>query len=557
MDILTTSAREKAFQENLGIKLPTDSRADEIYELTRENGRRSLYFFATAILKWDKIEAVPHRSVCDFMQKVPKQRKVILIPRDTYKSTVGSKSLPLWILIQKDFCGLPGPEHRILLSSFASQNAAKQIKSIRQQVERNETFRWLYHDIIPDISRTTWSDTNLLFPREGMYGEDTIEAAGVDTHIVSRHYTVQIKDDLEDLAAMMSPAVRNRVKEYYRSAEALFVDEQNAFDLLIGTRWGVDDLYSDIIAKESDTYEFFVRPLLWTREDLERDLRESEESQRPAIWNMDPDIHAPDPDKKYFFFPRLFPEESCSRLRKKQGQFMFSMLYQNNPKDPALAEFRDTDIGWFRLNQDGDLVIEHHNGEIETLDFDTLKRVLMWDPASGERDIKRNSRNAMVVAGQDSRSRVFILDAFAERRNPAFLYGKFIGLHQRWQCHKAGIEAVNFSRTLKFPLYKEQIRIGHKFPVTDQTPVGDKDYRIRTLIPYVESHDFFVRRGLRDFHEEMKGFPTFGTKDLLDAGAACLDLLGTEMMAGGSINKRQHSVDQSRRLATRSTVTGY
>lgn len=528
MDILTRDVQRERFEE-LGYALPTESRADELYEMTRLNGRRSLYFFTTAILKWDKIETVPHREICDFIQRVPPTRKVCLVPRDTFKSTIGSKSFPLWILIQDEFLGLPGPEHRILLWSYSQANAVKQIRSIRQQVERNETFRWLYHDFIPDISRTTWSDTNLLFPRDGMYGEDTIEAAGIDTHIVSRHYTIQIKDDLEDEESMLSPAIRARIKNGYRAAEALFVEEQTAYDLLIGTRWGVDDLYSDIIANESETYEFMVRPIRWTREDLLRDLREAEETQRRPIWNMDPERFAPDSEKTYYFFPRLFPEESCTRLLRKQGQFMFSMLYMNNPKDPALAEFAEGDIAWFRFDQDGNLVIDHHNGETEVLPFDDLKRVLMWDPASGERDIKRNARNAMVVMGQDRRNRLFVLDAFAERRNPAFLYPKFIGLHQRFNCHKAGIEAVNFQRTLKFPLYKEQIRIGYRFPVVDQTPIGDKQARIRTLIPYMESHDLFVRRGLRDFHEELRGFPTFATVDLLDAAAACLDLLGTEL----------------------------
>lgn len=556
MDIISKDAQREAFQNNLGISLPTESRADEIYYTTRENGKKNLYFFATAILKWDKIEREPHLDVCNFIQKIPKRRKLCLLPRDTYKSTVGSKSLPLWILIQDEFCGIPGREHRILLGSHSSQNASKQIKSLRQQVERNETFRWLYHDIIPDVSRTTWSDTNLLFPREGMYGEDTIESAGVETHIVSRHYTVQIKDDLEDEAALLSPAIRQRVKSWYKAAEALFVSEQDAFDLLFGTRWGVDDLYADIIANESDTYEMMVRPLLWMREDLLRDFREAEQTEKPPVWNMDPDRFAPDPDKKYFFFPRLFPEESCNRLKKKQGQFMFSMLYQNNPKDPALAEFLDKDIGYFRLNQDGDLIIEHHNGEVETLPFDTLKRVLIWDPASGEKDIKKNARNAMVVAGQDSRNRIFALDAFAERRNPSFLYAKYIGMHKRWDVHKAGIEAVNFQRTLKFPLYKEQIRLGHRFPVEDVTPIADKHSRIRTLIPYHESHDLFIRRGLRDLYEELHGFPTFGTVDLLDALAACLDLLGTEIVINAYVGRKSRHVD-SRRLATRSSVTGY
>jgi predicted phage terminase large subunit-like protein len=559
MDIISKDGQKEIFRREFGTSLPTESRVDEIYEMNRRMARESLYFFSTAVLKWGLIEKVPHLEMCNFIQDQVRRRKLLLVPRDCYKSTIASKSFPLWVLIQEMFCGLPGLEHRILLQSFSSVNAAKQVKSIRQQIERNETFRWLFPEVMPDIARTTWTDTNLLFPREGMYGEDTIEVAGMDTHIVSRHYTIQIKDDIEDKESMESPTVRARVKSSYRAAEALFVDEQTAFDLLVGTRWGVDDVYADIIENESETYSVMCRPLVWTRDDLELDFADAKESEKPPVWNMDPDVFAPDPEKKYYFFPRLFPEASCQRLLRKQGQFMFSMIYQNNPKDPALAEFKDSDIGWFRVDQDGDLIIEHHNGEVEKLYFDTLKRVLMWDPASSDKEIKKNARNAMVVAGIDARGRVFILDSFAERRNPAFLYGKFIGLHQRWRCHKAAIEAVNFSRTLKFPLYKEQMRVGYRFPVKDQTPIGDKGSRIRTLIPYTESHDFYIRRGLKDFHEEMKNYPTFATVDLLDAAAACLDLFGAETGArdGEQKGQRRREIDQAQRLATRSGITGY
>lgn len=552
MDIIETKAREQIFNGHV----PTDSVADEVLEKTRENGRNSLYFFATAICGFDKVQRNPHLELCSFIQRIPKRRKVLLIPRDCYKSTIASKALPLWILLQKDFCGLPGREHRILCASFSSDNAKKQIKAIRHLVERNTLLQLLYPEIMPDFSRTTWTDSNLLFPRDGVYGEDTIEAAGVDTHLVSRHYTVQIKDDLEDEKAMQSPTVRSKVYSWYKSAEALFVDEQSAFDLLVGTRWGVDDLYAQIKQNEAGTYEFLCRPLHWDRESLLADVKSAAESDSPPVYDMDPEKYAPEPKKEYFFFPTLFPKESCERIKQKQGTFMYSMLYLNNPKDPALAEFKERDFRYFVFDPTGQLVLEHDDGTKEVVPFDSLKRVMFWDPAMSGPEQKRNDRNAMVVVARDSHDRYFVLDALIERQNPTFLYHKFIGLHKRYEIHKAAIEDVAFQRVLKFPLYQAQMKFGHKFPVIDQRPVGDKDSRIRSLIPYVESHQLWLRRGLKDLLEELKGFPLFPTKDGVDALAACIELQGLK----GPVSERQqrrNERDDNRRSATRNTLTGY
>lgn len=557
-DILSTSAREQIF----GANIPTDSAQDEIWQMTRENGINSLYFFITAVCNFDKVQRNPHLELCSFIQRVPSMnreiggRKVLLIPRDCYKSTIASKGLPLWILIQKSFCGLPGREHRILCGSFSSDNAKKQIKAIRHLIERNTFLQWLYPELIPDFTRTTWTDSNLLFPRDGVYGEDTIEAAGVDTHLVSRHYTVQIKDDLEDEKAMQSPTVRKKVYDWYKAAEALFVNEQEAYDLLVGTRWGIDDLYAKIKEFESETYEFLCRPLHWTKEDLDTDVRMSKESSRPSVYSMDPERYAPDQNKTYFFFPTLFPEDSCKRIKAKQGSFMYSMLYLNNPKDPDLAEFREKDLRYFDFDTHGNLLITNDDGTKETVIFDSLKRVLFWDPAMSGPEQKRNDRNAMVCCGLDSEDRMFVLDAHIERQNPTFLYTRYISIHRRFQVHKAAIEDVAFQRVLKFPLYKTQQELNYRFPVIEQRPVGDKDTRIRSLIPRTEMHQLFVRRGLRELREELLGFPLFPTKDGVDALAACQELFGLKVPMSDRQNQRQQR-QASRRMGSRDSTTGY
>lgn len=555
LDIILDHGK-KEIEAALGIDLPSSSKADELRELTKRRGKESLFFFATGILNYDKVQRNPHLELCNYIQSQDPRRKVVLIPRDCFKSTVGSKSFPLWILIQDDFLGLPGLEHRILLASFSSENAKKQVKAIRQQIERNTILRWLYPEIIPDFSRTVWTDSNLLFPRQGVYGEDTIEAAGVDTHLVSRHYTVQIADDLEDLESFQSPTVRKKVKEWYKASEALFVEEQSAFHLLIGTRWGVDDVYSHIQTNESETYSFLVRPLQWTREELKSDLEDAKEHNRPPIWNMDPDVYAPDADEQYFFFPAFFPADSCRRVRNKQGAFMYSMLYLNNPRDPSMAEFRESDLQYFEFNADGDIVINHGEGSIEVIPYELCRRVMFWDPALSAADKKKNARNAIVVAAKDPKGRIFVFEAYAQRQEPTLLFAKFIGLHRRYVVERAAIEDVAFQKVLKFPLYREMREQGYQFPVLEERPVGDKDYRIRSLIPYHESKLLYVRRGLKDLVEEMKGFPLFPTKDIVDALSACIPLLA-KVPAKTERQMLTEARREGERMSGRSSLTGY
>lgn len=568
MDILSTKATRKQF-EDLGIAPPTSSQGDEMRERTRQLGKKSLYFFSTAILGWNKLEVDPHRHICDFIQ-TPNEaplspfRKALLVPRDCYKSTIASKSLPLWYIIQDDLMGMPGKEHRILLCSSASTNAQKQIQSIRQQIERNRLLPWLYPEIIPDLSKTTWTNSNLLFPRDGMYGEDTIEAAGVDSHIVSRHYTIQIKDDLEDKQSFEQPTVREKVISFYKSAESLFVDEQTAIDILVGTRWGINDLYNEIRENESGSYGFYTRPLHWTREELQLDQRIAEETGKLPVYNMDVERDAPEANKAYYFFPKLFPPDSCDRIKKKQGSFMYSMLYMNNPRDPALAEFRETDLRFFEFDKEGNIVIENtDDAKFDTVLFDSLTRVLFWDPALTEREMKKRSRNAMLCMARDNRGRLFVLDAYAEFKNPAFLYSKFIGMHQKFRVAKAAVEDAGFQRILIHPLYQRMKEMNYHFPVEGQAPLGEKDARIRTLIPFVETHDLYIRRGLTDFIEEIRGFPVFPTKDLIDAAAATLALLSkaeyAKPVATQQTQRQQRHLQavEDRRLESRSAVTGY
>jgi predicted phage terminase large subunit-like protein len=558
-DIITRQAQTRNFGM-LGIDLPTDSIGDEIYASTRANGRKSLYFFTTAILGWNKLRQHPHLEMCNFIQRLPpepgaKRRKLLLVPRDCFKSTVASKSFPIWVLVQEEYLGLPGLEHRILLTSHSGDNSAKQIKSLRAQIERSEMLQWLFPEIIPDFGKTTWTDRNLLFPRQGMYGEDTIEAVGVESHVTSRHYTIMVHDDLEDKQSAEQPSVRQKVKTFYRSSESLFVDSETAFELTVGTRWGIDDVYADIMRDEYEYVETMVRPISWTREELEADFAQAEEDKTLPTYNMDPDTYAPEVGKTYLFFPDHFPEHTIERVATKQGSFLFSMLYRNNPKDPSLSEFQMDQVIWSDLDTEGNIVLSLPDGSKELVDLDMCTRVLFWDPAMGKRDTKNGARNAMVCAAIDRKKRVHFLDAFAEKKKPELCIGKFVAMHQRWRVHRAAIEDIGFQKYLKFPIYHFQKEVNYTFPIRNFPVDVDKEARIRSLIPYNESGSMSIRRGLKVLIEEMKNFPQFMTVDVLDAAASCVEL--GRGGAGVEQSNPRARAESAARNASRNSSTGY
>lgn len=538
----------------------TTSRIEDLLGQTKQRAIESLYYFTTAVLSWNKLKPVPHLEMCTFIQDRENSRKVILVPRDCYKSTVASKSYPLWVVVQPEYFGLKGCEHRILIRMHSSDNAKKQVQSIRRQVERNEILRRLFPELIPDLNLpgSVWTDSALLFPREGMYGEATIECAGIDTHVVSRHYTLMIKDDLEDLASYESATVRNKVKTTYKADESLFVEEATGVDRVVGTRWGINDYYDDIFTNESDTYQKMVRPLEWTRQDLERDLEEAAKKGIPPVWGMDPDTYAPDPEKRYLFFPELFPIDACRRLRAKQGDFMYSMLYLNNPRDPSLLEFKPEFLQDCWLSQENEVCFEDRQGRTVRQPLDALHRVLMWDPALDAKKVKQGCFNAMVVMAQDRYYNRFLLDVFVEKKDPTKLIDKYIGMHQRWMVQKAGVEDAGFQRILKNPIYHRMAELEYSFPVKEQAPIGDKDFRIRGLIPGAELGRLFIRRGLHpEARTQLEGFPNYPFKDVPDAMAAACELFGSTTQAKDEHTVRRERKEEERRLASRNPVTGY
>src|SRR5712671_860906 len=109
-------------------------------EEKKERGLKDLFFFAKYILGYEQLEEQPHRGLCDTLIS-PVKRKLILEPRNSFKSTIATIAFCVWKITKF-------PEIRILIDSQDLTNSKKFLSEIKGHFETNDEFRMLYGDFV-------------------------------------------------------------------------------------------------------------------------------------------------------------------------------------------------------------------------------------------------------------------------------------------------------------------------------------------------------------------------------------------------------------------------
>lgn len=164
-----------------------------LLEKQRRMARSSLYYLAKYVLKFVDVELQPHWELCDFLQKNWQRDCLILLPRGTFKSSITSVSLPIWLFISHS------RDLRILLTGGELGNAINFLGLIKQNFESNPSLRLLFGDFSANRRKDTWHSKALsIAGRERLRAEESLTAASYSVSKVSQHYDVAIIDDLQN-----------------------------------------------------------------------------------------------------------------------------------------------------------------------------------------------------------------------------------------------------------------------------------------------------------------------------------------------------------------------
>lgn len=434
-----------------------------------ERGRNSLFFLARGILGFDDLTAHIHKPLCEELEKFEENTRMgVELPRDWFKSTLGSIAYPIWRAIRNH-------DVRILVVQNSMANARKKILAIKQIFEKNDLFRALYPEILPTKS-STWTQECLTVNRKEAHPEGTFEAAGVGTAITSRHYDLIVQDDtispgkdaMTGVAQQPTQLEIEKAIGFHRLTHPLLLHPSKSQLLVIGTRWAVGDLIG-WIKKNAPHFKWFSR-------------KARDESGKP-IWDR-------------------YDEKVLCELELELGPYMFAALFLNDPTEAINQVFRRD---WIRYYQN--------------MPRTGLVYCTSIDPASAKREESAEPDYSVVLttAMKVETGDIFVVDYTRERMNPGQHIDAIFDHWHRYHSVVFKLDAIAYQRTLGYWLRRRMDKTKTQFYIEEvKSLTTSKVDRIRGLQPYFANGKIAIRATMPELERELLAFPKGVHDDLID-----------------------------------------
>lgn len=467
--------------------------------------KETLFDFTQGTLGYEDLVHEAHDPVCHMIeqavyeQQYNKRHKIreqvarmILIPRGTFKSTIGAKATPLWIWSQLD------PNYRVLLGSQTQDLSRQTMYAIRGQIETNPTFIEKYglwgasSKNAADRQRWTSYTMDIAIRKDWTRREPNISCSGIDVVKTGFHYDMIVLDDLHDQNNTRTHEQIQKVIEYYRLILSLL--DPDGLVLVFGTRWANEDLYGYILEHEHEFWKTYVRGALT--------------------------------DEGELLYPTILSREFLRAQRARQADYIFSCQYLNRPVNLETAPLKKE---WLQRYEPHELPQPHEGRTYMTI-----------DPATSSRSGKDYS--SVTVCFWDTEGDVWLLDGFRDRMGPHQFIDRSLNMARSWRArglHGIGIETHGFQEYLKFEMERQMRKRRDFYQITELRPsLRRKQDRIMRLEPLARRGGFHIpssmpRRSYHlkkevDFTEDLLGewefFPQGQTDDILDCLAYQLDV---------------------------------
>lgn len=213
-----------------------ETKAEVINRMLREKFQNSLYLTAKYLLGYNDITSHTHGDMIMNLQS-DTRRKLICMPRGTFKSSVSSVSYPIWCLMRD-------PNVRVLIDSEIYSNSKNFIREIRHKLESQQVA-----DIFGPAIGPTWGEGEITVAwRNKPFKEASVTASGIEAVKVGQHYDIIICDDLNSDNNSRTPEARKKVIDHYRMLTSIL--EPNGTLVVVGTRYSSSDVLGWVLENE-------------------------------------------------------------------------------------------------------------------------------------------------------------------------------------------------------------------------------------------------------------------------------------------------------------------
>jgi hypothetical protein len=458
------------------------------------------FFLCYTVLGYTRLSTGLHGNLAEWIKNTSHiQFREILLPRGHFKSTLCTIADSIRIILPDDSNSLPHPYNlgtncRLLIAHETLEQATKFLFAITQQFLSNPMLMRLFPECIPNPRQQKINKNELELPRTARWPEPTIDTMGVGGKSQGRHYNFLKLDDLFGDKARDSKAERDTTIQWFDNIQSFFsLVKADKFDI-IGTRWGMDDLYHHLHKNyDNDKDISFVKYI--------RPVRE------PVI---QPDKSI----KKVYIFPEEFDDKVCKVLEKNRK--VWTAQYLNDPQEGGTKYQRDWKQLYKFVDEKTCSNIEFYDRDLQELKYVnvwSLDRIILVDPAvTGE--------YGLCITGMDTKRRIFVLEAEQKVFGPAEFMDWLFRKAARWQVRCVGIEEVLFSILYQTWCLREQTIRNQRFkiePLKVKKQKDDKELRADGLSTYFSANQIFFHESQHDLLEQFDYFGTITNYHVLDA----------------------------------------
>ena len=404
-----------------------------------------------------------------------------LMPRGTLKSSIITIGFTMqWILNY--------PDDRVLIDSEVFEKSKGFLAEIKGHYQDNPGLREVYrtiYDRLPDEKKTqynpdgteTWSTEKIVLTcRSRQRKEASIECSGIGVSKNGMHYDLIIMDDLHSEQNTKNAEQIEVVKEHYKLMYSLLEPGHPA--VVIGTRWAFSDLYQMIIDEEADDFNFITRSALSHNGEC--------------------------------FYPKRLGERELATFRRRQGSYLFSCQYLNNPVDDEAATFKSSMF---------------HRVSADSIENKKINWYGLVDPSwKGE----FSDYAVIMIGGMDSKGEIYVRYISRAKMTYAEIVKKMFDIDAIYSPKQWLLETVGTQKSIQYFLEQEQkvrTRLLRVREVRGQR--AHKEERISALAPYYElgrAHHLKDCPQLDVLENELTNFPRSKYDDVSDCWAGILEI---------------------------------
>ena len=258
-------------------------------------------------------------------------RLIIQMPPQHGKSMLISEHLPVWYLGQH-------PDHAVMLCSYEADYAKTWGRKSRRLMEK-----WGRQIFGIEVAKDTRAADN--WEIEGRRG--ILQTAGVGGPVTGKKAHLLIIDDpVKNAADAMSPTMRERNKDWFRTTSSTRLQKKSAV-IIVQTRWHDDDLAGWLQREFPDMWTVVNLPAIcWGPGDL---------PEEEVV------IDAMGREPGEALCPGLHPVRNLLEKARIMGEFWFSALYQGRPVPASGGIFKEACFRywtWEDLPEEFDYLIQ-------------------------------------------------------------------------------------------------------------------------------------------------------------------------------------------------------